>query len=237
MEIESQKSFYDEYWDENKLLNSLQLRRCVKILEYFTVVKRKRGQPLIIDLGSGDGRLSAFLGQFGTTDAIELSQFAVDKSNRLYPNVNYQQGDVLTFNFKNNKYDVIVSQEVIEHIENKEKYIDVCNNILKPDGYLILTTPNKTTLDHMTDGKTWSNQPIELPLSKAELTNLLKKNNFKIIKYESIVYNFGDKSYYKIINNRWFVGACNKIGLKKFRETLLSKFGFGLHHCIFAQKI
>ena len=236
MNIEEQKSFYDKYWSTNKFINSLQLRRCVKILEYFTVVKRKIRKPLILDLGSGDGRLTAFLGQFGMTDAVELSQQAVDKANELYPHVNFQQGDALAFDFKDKTYDVIVSQEVLEHIEDKDKYVSVCHKVLKPKGYLILTTPNKNVLDHMTEGKTWSDQPIELPVSKRELKKILRQQNFKILKYESIVMNFGNKGYYKIINNKFVVAVFKKIGLAKFRESVLSSLGYGLHHCILAQK-
>jgi len=236
MDIENQKSFYDEYWKTNKYINSLQLRRCVKILEYFTVVKRKIRKPDILDLGSGDGRLTAFLGQFGRTDGIELSQKAADNCNKLYPHVKFQQGNALTFNFESTKYDVVVSQEVLEHIEEKPKYIQVCNDVLKPNGYLIMTTPNKNVLYHMTDGKTWSDQPIELPISKSKLIRLLKTHNFKILKYESIVMNFGNKGFYKIINQKYIVAIFRRLGLGKLRESILSKLGFGLHHCILAQK-
>lgn len=236
MDIEYQKSFYDEYWKTNKFINSLQLRRCVKILEFFTVVKRKIQKPSILDLGSGDGRLTSFLGQFGHTDAIELSQKAVDVANKLYPHVNYKQGNALNFDFKSVTYDVVVSQEVLEHIQEKPQYLKVCYEVLKPNGYLILTTPNKNVLDHMTDGKTWSDQPIELPITKTELILLLKQENFKILNYESIIMNFGNIGYYKIINHGYIVAAFKHLGLGKVRESVLSKHGFGLHHCIFAQK-
>ena len=236
MNIENQKSFYDEYWKTNKFINSLQLRRCVKILEYFTVVKRKIRKPDILDLGSGNGRLTAFLGQFGKTDAVELSQHAVDNCNKLYPHVNFKQGNALNFDFKGKFYDVIVSQEVLEHIEDKPRYIEVCYNTLKSKGYLILTTPNKNVLNHMTDGKTWSDQPIELPVSKSELKKLLRKQNFQILKYESIVMNFGNKGYYKLINQKYIVAIFKKLGLARLREAILSKLGFGLHHCILAQR-
>jgi SAM-dependent methyltransferase len=237
MKIENQKVFYDEYWKSTKLINSLQLRRCVKILEYFIVVKRKIRQPKILDLGCGDGRLTAFLGQFGKTDAIELSQLAVDNANALYPHVNFEQGNALNHDFKDKKYDVIVSQEVLEHIEEKPKYIKTCYDVLGKDGYLILTTPNKNVLDHMTDGETWSDQPIELPLSKTELLELLKRHKFKILRYESIIINFGNIGYYKIINQRYIIGGFKVLGLGKFREHILSKLGFGLHHCILAKKL
>lgn len=237
MNLENQKSFYDEYWKSTKFINSLQLRRCVKILEYFTDVKRAINQPKILDLGAGDGRFTAFIGQFGKTDAVELSQLAVDKANKLYPHVNFEQGNALSHDFKDKKYDVIISQEVIEHIEEKHKYLKTCYDVLKKDGYMILTTPNKNVLDHMLEGKTWSNQPIELPMSKKHLIKLLKSYNFKIIHYDSIIMNFGNMGYFKIVNHKYIIGGCKVLGLGKAREQLLSKLGYGLHHCVFAKKI
>ena len=237
MNLENQKSFYDEYWKSTKFINSLQLRRCVKILEYFTHVKRAINQPKILDLGAGDGRFTAFIGQFGKTDAVELSQLAVDKANKLYPHVNFEQGNALSHDFKDKKYDVIISQEVIQHVEEKHKYLKTCYDVLKKDGYMILTTPNKNVLDHMLEGKTWSNQPIELPMSKKHLIKLLKSYNFKIIHYDSIIMNFGNMGYFKIVNHKYIIGGCKVLGLGKAREKLLSKLGYGLHHCVFAKKI
>lgn len=189
-----------------------------------------------MDLGSGDGRLTSFIGQFGKTDAVELSQYAVNVSNELYPHVNFQQGDALEFDFKNKSYNVVVSQEVIEHIEDKSEYLKVCHKVLGTRGFLILTTPNKNVLENMKNGDTYSNQPIELPTSKSELKSLLKQNNFKIIKYQSIILNHGDKGVYKIINQPHFVAALNHLWVGKFRDTILSQMGFGLHHCVLAQK-
>lgn len=236
MNIENQKLFYEEYWGKNQYLNSLKLRRGIKILEFSVIVKKKFGKPSILDLGSGDGRLTSFLGQFGQTDAIELSQQAVDRANKLYPHVKYQQGNALDFNFNNKTYDTVISQEVLEHIEEKTNYIRVCHNVLKLGGYLIITTPNKNVIDNMKRGEEWSNQPIELPLTKSELIKLLIDNHFKILNYESIIMNFGDKGFYKIVNHVYIISVFKHLGISKLRERILSKYGFGLHHCILAQK-
>ncbi|WP_178988995.1 class I SAM-dependent methyltransferase [Winogradskyella schleiferi] len=234
MDIKNQIEFYDAYWSGRKVLNNLKLRRAVKILDYFVTVKREIKEPRIIELGSGDGRFTAFIGEFGNADAIELSKEAVVNANKLYPHVNYIHGNALEYPLEHAIYDVVISQEVIEHIEEQDKYFDVCFNILKPGGYLILTTPNKKVFDHM-EGGNWSRQPIEKVLTPKELNALVKKK-FKIIDYDSIILNFGRLGHFKIINSSYITGFFNKIGLKKTRERTLGKLGYGLHQCVFAKK-
>ncbi|HEY9169190.1 MAG TPA: class I SAM-dependent methyltransferase [Lutibacter sp.] len=235
MNIEEQKDFYDRFWLQNNKLNSLKLRRSIKILTYFVKVKKEFKDPTVLDLGCGEGRLTAFIGEFGFVEGIELSQNAVERANKLYPHVNYLQGDVLTHNFGEKKFDVVISQEVIEHIEEIEQYIDVCHKVLNKGGYLILTTPNKKVLESMKEGSKWSNQPIEKVVTPASLKKLVS-NKFRILNYDSIVFNFGDKGYFKIINSRYVIGVINRMGLRKTREAILGKLGFGLHQCIFAKK-
>jgi 2-polyprenyl-3-methyl-5-hydroxy-6-metoxy-1,4-benzoquinol methylase len=234
MEIKDQIAYYDQLWSERKFLNSLKLRRAIKILEYFVEVKRKIKEPLTLDLGCGDGRFTAFMGEFAKTDAIELSVEAVKNANQLYPHVHYFQGDVLEHTFKKNHYDVVVSQEVIEHIEDQAKYIEVCHAVLKKGGYLILTTPNNKVFNHMKGGN-WSTQPIENVLSPSELKTLVGKS-FRIIRHESIIFNFGNQGYFKWVNHPYFIAGFEKLGLAALRERWLSKRGYGLHQCIFAQK-
>ena len=44
------------------------------------------------------------------------------------------------------KYDVVVSFEVIEHVTEKEDFVKHCVECVKPGGSILMTTPNKTWL-------------------------------------------------------------------------------------------
>ncbi|WP_417558701.1 class I SAM-dependent methyltransferase [Mesoflavibacter zeaxanthinifaciens] len=234
MKLDKQSEFYDDLWSKRKQMNSLKLRRAIKILDYFVVPKKVFQNPRILDLGCGDGRFTAFLGEFGDTDALELSAEAVRIANSKHPHVNYFQGDATGYPFESNTYHVVLSQEVIEHIEDQEAYLNVCYHVLKKGGYLIITTPNKKVFDHMKGGN-WSHQPIENILSPAQFKNLVK-TKFEIISYDSIIFNFGRLGYFKIVNSRLMIGTANRLGLKQVREHVLSKWGFGIHQCILAIK-
>ena len=147
MSIEQQKAYYDKRWTHQGQLNSLQLRRAVKILDYFVIAKKAFKAPKVLDLGCGEGRLTSFLGEFAHVDGLELSEKAVSKARTLYPHVHFFHGNALTYEFDAEMYDVVVSQEVLEHIIEQEAYLNVCHRILKKGGYLILTTPNKRVID------------------------------------------------------------------------------------------
>lgn len=57
-------------------------------------------------------------------------------------NCNKDLGD----NYKNESFDIITLVEVIEHLENPNLVLNTIHDLLKKDGYLIITTPNIQTL-------------------------------------------------------------------------------------------
>ena len=46
-----------------------------------------------------------------------------------------------------NHFDVVVSQEVIAHVPDQAAYLEKAADVLRRDGYLIITTPNKFVVD------------------------------------------------------------------------------------------
>ena len=53
------------------------------------------------------------------------------------PNLN-----VDTLDFENNSFDLIILGEVIEHLYDPDIILQECSRILKPNGVLLITTPN-----------------------------------------------------------------------------------------------
>lgn len=46
-------------------------------------------------------------------------------------------------------FDVVVASEVIEHVCNPDVFISHCADLVKPNGILVVTTPNRTLLSFM----------------------------------------------------------------------------------------
>lgn len=66
------------------------------------------------------------------------------------PNMkNFKQGDAQKMPYKDEMFDTVIAGELIEHLENPEKFLLESKRVLKDNGILIITTPNK---------KSWSNR-------------------------------------------------------------------------------
>jgi SAM-dependent methyltransferase len=86
--------------------------------------------------------------------------------------------DGLNIPFPDNSFDSILCSEVFEHLFNLEHTLKELNRVLKPGGYILITCPF-----------VWNEH--EKPYDYARytlfsLTDLLERNNFKIIKKEKI---------------------------------------------------
>lgn len=98
-----------------------------------------------LDVGCGDGQHSArFKKQIGSKyiagiDGIKGRLTAAAKRNVhpiFYANLEKKWG------IKDNSYDVVISNQVIEHIVDIDNFISEINRVLKPGGYCVISTEN-----------------------------------------------------------------------------------------------
>ena len=109
----------------------------------------------VLDAGCGDGRLTAMIApRVKSILGIDHQKLPLDFSELIFEelkikNTKFQVGDITKLNkFKDKSFDKITSFDVIEHIP-KEKAEDAVKNfarMLKKDGKLYLTTPNRDEL-------------------------------------------------------------------------------------------
>jgi ubiquinone/menaquinone biosynthesis C-methylase UbiE len=106
------------------------------------VVKRVEGKR-ILDVGCGSGTIVKRLLKKGK------SVIGVDIGNELlrfcqssYKNAAFCGADAQYLPFSDNCFDTIVCSEVIEHLDNPEKGLKEFERILRPNGELVITTPN-----------------------------------------------------------------------------------------------
>jgi ubiquinone/menaquinone biosynthesis C-methylase UbiE len=57
--------------------------------------------------------------------------------------VEFYTYDTKTLPFKSKQFDLIISQQVIEHVGNIEQYIDECYRVLSKDGSVLLEFPHR----------------------------------------------------------------------------------------------
>ena len=101
----------------------------------------------VLDIASGEGFGAALLAQraqivFG----VDVSVEAVTHATRRYrhiPNLQFTEGSCGKIPCGDASMDVVVSFETIEHISGQEAFLAEVRRVLKPDGILIISSPNK----------------------------------------------------------------------------------------------
>ena len=115
----------------------------------------KGGQ--VLDLGCGSGYGAKFLARTAQqVIAVDMDPFALQYGEETYPDPRIRRLHVLpeqNLPFEDHYFDVIVSLEVVEHVpvEQMEAYFAEIGRLLKPDGVLIMSTPNKQIYIHYPD--------------------------------------------------------------------------------------
>jgi 2-polyprenyl-3-methyl-5-hydroxy-6-metoxy-1,4-benzoquinol methylase len=139
-------------------------------------------KPNILDLGCGRGWLSKLLSEYGTVIGIEPIKPVVEYAKGLFPKLDLRHGTAKSLiNEKKIKFfDIVVCSEVIEHIPDKKKlqFIIQIKKLLKPNGFLILTTPRK---DAEVEWRRYGDphQPIEDWISEKSLEQLFAETKFE----------------------------------------------------------
>lgn len=101
----------------------------------------------VIDVACGSGYGAEFLGKSGASrvDGFDASVEAIEEANRCHahPAVSFQVGDALHLPVSDQTYDVFVSFETIEHIADDEQFVREAARVLRPEGILLCSTPNR----------------------------------------------------------------------------------------------
>ncbi|MBL4772096.1 MAG: class I SAM-dependent methyltransferase [Alcanivoracaceae bacterium] len=99
------------------------------------------------DIACGEGYGSAILASSAESvigvDIDEKTILAAQQKYNNIANLNYMKANALNVGLADNVFDVIVSFETLEHLAEQEQLICEFKRILKSDGVLIISTPDK----------------------------------------------------------------------------------------------
>jgi ubiquinone/menaquinone biosynthesis C-methylase UbiE len=101
----------------------------------------------IVDIASGEGYGSNLLaGVAGHVIGVDVSQEAIDFASQKYvkPNLEFKVGSADSIPVPDNSVDVVVSFETLEHHEKHDEMMKEIVRILKPEGLMIISTPDKS---------------------------------------------------------------------------------------------
>lgn len=173
----------------------------------FKEVKKIPAHPSILDVG---GRKSPYtLGVPAAITIIDMPRESelqhsmnlgindsiVNTLKRRRSNVeNFIFGDMTKSDLPDESYDLVVSVEVIEHVEEDEKLVSEICRVLKPGGRFLLTTPNGDFLENR--------NPDHKRHYKMEQLSELLKRHFENVEVE---YAIAGGYYRKLGLKSWSV--------------------------------
>lgn len=185
MGSDSTADYYAERWSREAKANLWAMSRAAVILD--EIAKLGKKNPRILDLGCGTGWMTEILNQFGAAEGLDL---APDAARRFHPGIRFHDAE----NPPSGPFDIIVSQEVLEHADDQAAYLRGAYSLLGPGGFLILTTPNASvSLRH----PEFLIQPREKHLTRNELRALLQKQ-FEVMRLYSFFYGYARWRPYRL---------------------------------------
>ena len=153
-EVKKFSDIAEEWWDKDgdfKPLHIINPLRANYIKDKIELLDKD-----ILDVGCGGGLLSEALYDFGANvtgiDAagpgIQVAKIHAKENNK---NISYFEKTAEELNKKNSEsFDIITCLEVLEHVPDPKELVKTCINLLKPEGFLFLSTINKNPRSWLT---------------------------------------------------------------------------------------
>jgi 2-polyprenyl-3-methyl-5-hydroxy-6-metoxy-1,4-benzoquinol methylase len=148
------------------------------------------GRENLLEVGCGEGRgVDLLLPRVAQFTAVDKLTQAIETLSRRYPAARFMAHsfpplDVL----EANAYDVVVSFQVIEHIQNDRFFLEEIYRVLKPGGLALLTTPNRM--------KTLTRNPWHVREYLADELRALAAGVFDAVEVKGITGNEKVMMYY-----------------------------------------
>ena len=162
-EIQKFSKIADEWWDVKgkfkplHMFNPIRIEYITKqIKDHFKLVNTKNNflsGIKILDIGCGGGLISEPMarlgGQVTGIDAaeknIKVAKLHSEKSNL---KINYLKKSPEEMS-EDEKFDVILNLEIVEHVEDLNLYIKTCHKLLKKQGLMFTATLNRTITSYL----------------------------------------------------------------------------------------
>ena len=156
----------------------------------------------ILDIGCGNGKLCSLLAR--QTDSyvvgIDRDEVGIELAREAYPSIAFYQksldSDPLELlDSVGEKFDLVVSTEVIEHLYSPSQMVRFASEVLNPSGKILVTTPYHGYLKNLCLSLAnkwdrhlnplWEGGHIKF-WSKRTITQLFEEGNFELCSFKGV---------------------------------------------------
>lgn len=133
-----------DYFDK-QYQTQTERRRNEEVLHFCTA---KAGEK-VLDLGSGRGWFAIEMAKRGCkVTAVDLSEKNLEYIQGINPAIVTRLGSAYDLPFQHDKFDWIVMNEVLEHLEEPEKALEHVKAFLNPGGKVMISVPYKEKINY-----------------------------------------------------------------------------------------
>lgn len=142
------------HWDQNSTnplrMNAFVRARYARCLQLLASRNNGLRGLSVLDFGCGDGAFSHELVRAGASvSGVDSSEtaiaFARQRHARLASSAEFYCEDCYSTHFADGSFDAVVSTDVIEHVQDPDRFLAEIRRVLKPGGIAVISTPIRLT--------------------------------------------------------------------------------------------
>lgn len=129
-----------------RLTSNLRGQTEIEHLHRYLLARHFCRDMTVLDIASGEGYGSALIAQVASSVVgVDVAADAVAHANSSYagPNLRFSVGDARSIPMDDSTIDVVVSFETIEHFDKQQDFLVEIFRVLKSDGLLLISTPDR----------------------------------------------------------------------------------------------
>src|SRR5690606_22389716 len=230
--IELQRSLWNEWNASNReqRLSDVSLDQREAVLRWLSDLGRT--DLNLLEVGCGAGWLCPALKQFGHVTATDLSDQVLARARERVRDVQFIAGDFMQLDF-DKQFDVVISLEVLSHVEDQDAFIAKLNALLHPGGIVMLATQNRPVLEDFNAAAPQQPGQLRRWFDRDEVRALLS-SHVEVLKIETLT-PIANKGLMRLVAGRQAKRLVRSIA-GRGPEKALARAGFGWTLAVLARK-
>lgn len=135
-------------------------------LHRYAICRESLAGKRVLDLACGTGYGTALLAEAGAkVTGLDISSEAIKIAKARYqrPGVKFLIGDCYDLPFEDGSFDVVVANEMIEHVDQHDALLAEVKRVLTDDGLFLVSTPNKPVYNRFKPPNVYHIAEMEIP--------------------------------------------------------------------------
>ena len=139
--MNEETSNYQKYNSKNKVKQIMIKRFQEKLLK---LLENENKNTSILDAGCGEGFIADYIynnTKIKNITGIDINKDSLDFASSINKKIKYKKDDIYKLSFKDKQFDIVMTLEVLEHLDNPKKALKEIIRVAKKK--LIISVPNE----------------------------------------------------------------------------------------------